>query len=602
MSVLSGGAARSLQTGRSVRRFLEQVLDDMPLTERPYHHLNHSMPLVEDLVRRTLSRTAQGDRVLLVGGSALLGNALIRLGYDLEIWQFPNAADSEEMKEKITREVTPATLGETSMPEGEYRLVLLPFVLESLSGRLEEFLKRLRLALSQDGGIIVATKNQARLGTRLTALTGRRLQAASRRLSLSWPAVPVVREYHRDELIESSRKAGFRVDACDFVKGENLFMELDNLAIGPYAARKAGALVQGVLPASRDTIVMEISPRIPQRIAWRTADGPTVSVVVAAPRGGEQLRATFASLGSQTYRHPYEIIVLHDGERDDVIEAVADLKANSKAPVRDIITKRPEGPHARNLAAAAATGDILAHTDDTCEPPPDWLEGAVRQFDDDTGLVAGPIFAMPGSFPRFMEIPGLRPEPAEGEAWREDLFPVANVFYRTAVAIAAGGFSVSFEEDAGRAASGWDTDLAWRLRRNGWQARFREEVCMFRRFPAPEGPWALDQARKAADMPSLYRSVPEAAAGSPKFGPFASTQTMYFDLLAAGAAVALARRRWPWLLLALPWLSANSKRMDFWPPTAWNHSARMTAKLGLLHTAWLAGLLRGSLKTRRPLL
>jgi hypothetical protein len=99
----------------------------------------------------------------------------------------------------------------------------------------------------------------------------------------------------------------------------------------------------------------------------------------------------------------------------------------------------------------------------------------------------------------------------------------------------------------------------------------------------------------------MYARIPKLR-GQLLGGVFASKSTMYFDLLLAGTALAASRRRWPWLLVALPWLGLISKRVDVWPPTQWPHSARMGARLGALHLAWLTGFLRGAIKAKRIVL
>jgi hypothetical protein len=99
----------------------------------------------------------------------------------------------------------------------------------------------------------------------------------------------------------------------------------------------------------------------------------------------------------------------------------------------------------------------------------------------------------------------------------------------------------------------------------------------------------------------MYVAVPELK-GSLLGGVFASTSTMYFDMMLVGAALAARQRRVPWLLAALPWLGLISKRLDVWPPTQWRHTARMGARLGALHLAWLTGFVKGSVKAKKVVL
>jgi hypothetical protein len=581
------------------------VLDDMPVTERAYHHLNYSLPLVASIVERAQRAANSGDKVLLIGGSALLGNALLRMGYDVDVWQFPQAFISDEMKPHVRRQISPAALAECDVPKSEYRLVIVPLVLESLPGRPEDFLRQLRKGISPDGTLIVATANQSRLEVRLAAIAGKRFatRKSAAALSLSWPALPTVREYHRDDLIDAGRQAGFRVRRCDYVTADRPFLEMEPMLIETYALRKGADLIRSVVPSTRGALVLELSPRVGERGDWKAGDQPKVSVLVSVVNGGVQLEDTLASLRQQTYPADLcEIILMHDGRRADVGRHIDSLRADGVFAVRDIVVGEVEGPHARNQAMAEAGGDISAHTDDASRLPPDWIEAAITRFDEDTAVVAGPVFAMAGSDPPFLDVPGLRPDPADKGIYREDLYPISNVFYRTDVALAAGGFSRTFSRNGSLPSAGWDAELPWRLQRTGWQTRFRQEVYAFRRFPAASGGWVPDQMKKAGELPRLYSTIPELGERTLTAGLFASRQTMYFDLMLAGAAAAAAKRRWPWLLLALPWLGLVSRRMDLWPPREWKDSAKMAAKIGALHLVWLGGFLKGSIKARRPVL
>ena len=117
------------------------------------------------------------------------------------------------------------------------------------------------------------------------------------------------------------------------------------------------------------------------------------------------------------------------------------------------------------------------------------LEGA------DTAAISGPIFAGPDSHPKYLDVPGTRPDPAERERWRTDLFPIANVFYRTSAARALGGFDERLERRSG-SLFGWETDLSWRLERAGWQVRFCETLAISTVFRPPASNSPLEQVRR----------------------------------------------------------------------------------------------------------
>jgi hypothetical protein len=128
---------------------------------------------VAEIVARAGRVANSGDRVLLIGGNSLLGNALLQMGYNLDVWQFPNQSLSEEMKGCVTSVVTPDTLAECDLPQGEYRAIIVPLVLESMTIPPAQFLGGLKKGLSAQGSVIVATGNQTRLETRLSAIASK---------------------------------------------------------------------------------------------------------------------------------------------------------------------------------------------------------------------------------------------------------------------------------------------------------------------------------------------------------------------------------------------------------------------------------------------
>jgi hypothetical protein len=592
----------------NAQRFVERVLDDLEVTERAYHHLNFSLPLVADLVHRARQTTEAGARVLLVGGNTLLAEVLVRLGYRLDIWQFSQAYMTDAMKPLVTRRVSAETLDSLEPTDERYELIIAPLVVEALSGPLDAFLRRLRYALSSDGRVLIATSNQARLDSRIAAMTGRPMtpKAEATAVSLSWPAIPTVHELHVSELRSAGQSAGFHTRECDHVVSERAFLEMEPLNAFDYARRKLRGAVMQSLPRSRDVLVAELAPRVGEGIPLKTrSDDPFVSVFVSVYSGGDRLRETVDSLLAQTYPgHLIEIVVLHDGSSPEVDRIVADTSKNDLCTVRQQLLPHADGPGARNQAMAESRSDIAAHTNDYCYLPEDWLQAAVAWFDADTVAVTGPVFLRSGSEGRFVSVPATRPDPDEKGVSPQGLFPISNVFYRTPIAVAAGGFDRAFSRPDGDSALGWDTEFACRLSRSGWRTRFREEVYQFRTFPADDNRrgWISSHLRRAEEVPMLMATAPEYAQSTLAAGVFASKQTMYFDMALAGLLLAAKQRRWPWLLTALPWLAMASHHVDVWPPERWPHSVRSFGRLVARQTVWLAGFVKGSAKAKRIVL
>ncbi|HEY8173163.1 MAG TPA: glycosyltransferase family A protein, partial [Dehalococcoidia bacterium] len=418
--------------GGSATRFLEDLLDELQVTDREYHHLNLSIPLTAELIAAVRHTARSGERVLLVGGTMLLAEALVRLDVNVEIWRLPQQLLSPDCESRVAREVTPDCLSAAEIPPDKYGAIVLPYVIESLPANTGEFLRRARMALVAGGRIVLATRNQGRLGTRLAAIAGKpfavRRPAGS--LSLSWPSLPVYTEYHNDELRRLSIDAGLSVERTRFIDGSRLFLELEPMPIEAYLLKKIGQGARRIAPAMRDTILLELTSRPGDEGPLPAM--PDVCVAVSAITGGNHLRGVLSALQNQTYpRDRYEIVVLHDGRNKEVRSIVAAAQASGRASIREIVDDLVEGPAIRNQALREIRAPIFAHTDDSCIIPGDWIEGAVVRFDDDTAAVTGPVFAGPESHPKYFDVPGTRPDPAERERWRTDLFPISNVFYRS---------------------------------------------------------------------------------------------------------------------------------------------------------------------------
>lgn len=99
---------------------------------------------------------------------------------------------------------------------------------------------------------------------------------------------------------------------------------------------------------------------------------PDVSVIVPTRNRPERLRRCLAALAAQTYpRSAYEVIVIDDGSDrplDDVVEPFRTSAAVT------LVRQANTGPAmARNAAASRASGELLAFSDDDCEPDAAWV-------------------------------------------------------------------------------------------------------------------------------------------------------------------------------------------------------------------------------------
>lgn len=195
------------------------------------------------------------------------------------------------------------------------------------------------------------------------------------------------------------------------------------------------------------------------------APGPFTFSVIICTRNGRQrigkcLEAVSAMAGGGG-----ETLVVDDGSDD----GTADFVAGAFPAVR-VLRLEPVGlSAARNAGAAAASGEILAFTDDDCEPDREWLARLQRVFADGRFAAAGGpnlpprprtwheavVCAAPGAPSHVM----LDDEEAEH-------LPGCNLAVTRTAFAAIGGFDPAFHT------AGDDVDFCWRLRAAGFRLGF----------------------------------------------------------------------------------------------------------------------------------
>lgn len=113
---------------------------------------------------------------------------------------------------------------------------------------------------------------------------------------------------------------------------------------------------------------------------------PRISVAVCTRNRSEPLARCLEALRHQQYPGR-ETVVIDNAGRED-IRAIAESYG-----ARYAVEPRPGIRFARNRALAVAGGDVIAFTDDDCEPHPGWLSAVAAEFaaDSELGCCTGPI-------------------------------------------------------------------------------------------------------------------------------------------------------------------------------------------------------------------
>jgi glycosyltransferase involved in cell wall biosynthesis len=190
-----------------------------------------------------------------------------------------------------------------------------------------------------------------------------------------------------------------------------------------------------------------LSPRLGRLLMrHRTAHRarPMFSVVVPTYERHAYLPKLLDCLGRQTFRD-FEVILVDQSASPwrvpdkhgslDILYEHTDLKGTSRA---------------RNLGAWLARGQVIAFTDDDCQPEPDWLRNATRYFDDARVVgVEGLVLSERIHDPDYRPVTNLG---FEGIG-----FMTANLLLRRDIFNAIDGFDEQFDVPFRE-----DTDLGWR--------------------------------------------------------------------------------------------------------------------------------------------
>ncbi|MCD6681508.1 MAG: glycosyltransferase [Burkholderiaceae bacterium] len=297
-----------------------------------------------------------------------------------------------------------------------------------------------------------------------------------------------------------------------------------------------------------------------------------VSVVVPTFRRPALLARCLDALLAQTL-HPalYEIVVADDAPAEAVQTLVDRLQARGRCALRYVPVRETQGAAgARNAGWRAASGEIIAFTDDDTVPDRRWLLAGLHALAAGASAVTGRI-----------EMP-LPQRPTDYEKDAAGLtraeFVTANCFVRRDVLERIGGFDERFT-------SAWreDSDLHFRLLEAGCRIERAPDALVV--HPVREAGFgvSLAQQRKVVFDALLYRKHPrlyrQRIRRMPPIEYYVAAASVLAAILATatgrplGALVALV----PWLLVTL---YLTSKRLR-----GTTHSPRHVAEMAITSAA-----------------
>jgi glycosyltransferase involved in cell wall biosynthesis len=202
---------------------------------------------------------------------------------------------------------------------------------------------------------------------------------------------------------------------------------------------------------------------------------PTVAIVVCSRDRPQLLATALAALAGQPAD---ELLVVDSASTTD-----ATATAAAAAGIRCIRVERPGLARARNAALRATTADVVAFTDDDCEPEPGWVDAIRSSFDERIGFVLGRVVALGSD-----EQPAVQLDTDARVFGPGDDVMTMGHGANFAVARTAWSRIGGFDELLGvgaRFRAGEDTDFLWRTLQAGFVGRFVEnDWVLYRRYPA----------------------------------------------------------------------------------------------------------------------
>lgn len=211
----------------------------------------------------------------------------------------------------------------------------------------------------------------------------------------------------------------------------------------------------------------------------------TISVVIATFNRARMLDECLASLAWQAFHDGDETIVVDNGSHDDTREVIERHRRSWPGRLITCAEPRPGKSIALGTALAAASGEILAFTDDDVDVGDGWL-AAIRDAMGDgvTALVGGPVAPRwEASPPRWLRFErngyGRLAAPLALLDYGDRAVPLgvraalgANLAVRRDVVARLGGFAPRLGKLRGTLRSGEDHDLCMRVARAGLKATY----------------------------------------------------------------------------------------------------------------------------------
>jgi hypothetical protein len=243
-----------------VEELVSSVLDVLPITDTVYHHLAFTRPLVDALVRATYQATPIG-RVLVIGPNDLLPQALMELGYEVDLWVVDGFPLSDSNLRWASRQGPLDTIIEI-LPKHRADLVLVPYAAEAASLEPAELLRTLRPHVREGGYLVMACRQPGDIRRRLRKILLKERSGTplddTFPPSPTWPALPARRLLTGEDVVRAS-SGQFKVVRSQFVIDHRAYITTEAMGLWRWLLKVGLHLAKVAVPRFRDCTLVTLT-------------------------------------------------------------------------------------------------------------------------------------------------------------------------------------------------------------------------------------------------------------------------------------------------------------------------------------------------------
>lgn len=223
---------------------------------------------------------------------------------------------------------------------------------------------------------------------------------------------------------------------------------------------------------------------------------PEVSLVICTRNRADHLRGCLHHLARLAPSCAWELVIVDNGSSDETGALLTAFARDARSPLKLLREEMPGVSRAKNTGWAAASGSVIAFTDDDCYVAPDYIDKVVGAFTDPkVGFAGGRVELYdPADYPITIQTSTQRALIQPRSLVPAGAIHGANMMFRRQVLETIGGFDVDLGPGTNVLAAE-DLDAQARASLAGWWGLY-----------TPEPVVAHHHGRTEKDVPALQRA------------------------------------------------------------------------------------------------